>query len=167
MKLGRIVMFSSIILAMLAAPSAPHPRLRHDPNDVNFKTDVADIFYDHSNGRTFLRVGTHDPLQRAHLKNGNYVMEGLDTRRGDNIDFYIFMEYRSGPDDYFCFIFDSDEEFIRRVPANKRKSSIRCNFSSERVRGGAEHFMARSYFAGMIDVAPNSGLYVHWDGSKY
>jgi hypothetical protein len=160
-----ITVAGALLLALPASTSA-HPDYTFDPNDVMGKTDVRGMLYDHHDGRTFLMIKTFHQLERAHLNNGNYVWEFLDTRGSNDPDFFIFMEFRSGPGRYFCFIFEG-MTFVRRVPANKREFSIRCDFPTQRVGSVAERYAGGASFENGLDPIPDSGSAVHWGGGPY
>jgi hypothetical protein len=154
------------LLLALPTSSSAHSDSVFDANDIQGKTDVSRALYDHHDGRTFLMIKTFHQLERAHLNNGNFLFEGLDTRGNNDIDFVIYMEFRSGPDRYFCFIFEG-MKFVRRAPANKREFSIRCDFPTERVGSVAERYLGGAHFDTEFDFVPNKGSAVHWGGGPY
>jgi hypothetical protein len=160
---------AGMILFGLTTSASAHPVYRSDPqNDVMGKTNLKGMSFDHGDGRTYLLLRTHHPLQRAHLNNGNFLYEGLDTRRNDNIDFLIYMEFRDGPNRYFCFIFRRNQTLVRRVRADKRESAIGCDFRSSLVRGVAEHYEGHAFYDGQFDFIPNNqDPAVHWGGGAY
>ncbi len=154
------------LLFALPASSSAHRDSVSDRNDIMGKTDVSRAVYDHHDGRTFLMIKTFHHLDRAHLNNGNFLFEGLDTRGNNQIDIVIYMEFRRGPGEYFCFIFDG-MTFVRRVPADKREFSIRCDFPTQRVGSEAERYAGGAHFESEFDFVPNKGTAVHWGGGPY
>jgi hypothetical protein len=159
------ILAGALLFALPASTSA-HPDYAFDPNDIQGKTDVRGMRYDHHDGRTFLMIKTFHPLERAHLNNGNYLFGALDTRGSNIPDFYIFMEFRSGPGEYFCFIYEG-MTLVRRVPADKREFSIRCDFPTQRVGSVAERYAGGAEYGNEFDAIPNSGTAVHWGGGPY
>jgi hypothetical protein len=165
-RTGLVISVAVGLLLALPASTMAHPDYTFDPNDPRRKPDVRGMRYDHHDGRTFLMIKTFHPLERVHLNNGNYVWEALDTRGDNDIDFVVFMEWRSGPGEYFCFIFEG-MKFVRRVPADKRGYSIRCDFRTDLVGSVAEFYAGGMYFETVFDFIPNNGTAEHWGGGPY
>lgn len=149
------------LLALGAFPATAHDAYRTDPNDIDGKTDIRGVLYRHGDGRTTVKTKTFDPLRRAHLSNGNYMVWALDTVGNNFVDYWVYGEYRSGPQRYFCFIYDDLNQLLRRVEADKRASSLKCTFRSGNVSGVAEGFKASAKWAKTFDYAPEKGLFPH------
>ncbi len=150
----------SNFLLLGSIPATGHDVLRTDPDDVN-TMDIQSVLYRHGDGRTLLKVRFFNEVIEPQFTYPNDAQWAFYTTGDNQIDFTVEYEYRSLPQDYFCFLRDSTGALVRRVAVIKRPYSVKCSFRSRLISGLAERFYVTDYDNGGFDKAPNNGAYTH------